>query len=306
MQQMRRIKILNQELVKNFHLKRYVWPIGFIGMIICLACCQQDPLKKIPTEEKKQLECLFQDLFLNQHLAYTLLGDKPVSLAGHFYITPMGNLHPASNSFKREWEIWEKYQNQFKFKNHLLTQLPNPYFKNSRSITLINKNAFIKIVNENLDLFQKKLGKNLTGESLLNQVEKSSNHLFQIIKKDEALYGILLGYGRSNSLLFQRYAEICLLIEPLELTEFSLKWPKPHPEFSSLKEEFDFLQSKLGFEGANLDILSGAPPVYFRGIPDHEETIFLRQKYEAQRKKIVQFYSEGKVFDKTVQYLQKN
>ncbi len=253
-------------------------------------------------EEKRNLETLFRNLFLDKQFGYTLLGDKPASVTGHFKVIPPGNMHPMAYTFNQEWETWEKQK--LAFDHYLLLQRPHPKVKDLRSITFINKRAFLEVVRENIDLFQERLGALVSAEGLLEEIEHSSLDLKAILYEDEALYGIVLGYGRHNALLFKRYFELFSSVDRVQASDypFSPKIPR-RKNFFSLQEELKYLERKLSSPPEKCSPFSLVAPVYFGGDPEDEQTEVLREKYRELRKKITAFYSEGNCFEKTLEIL---
>lgn len=61
----------------------------------------------------------------------------------------------------------------------------------------------LSIVSKHLNIFKEKLGSNLTPETLLKKIE-DTRKFASIIKNDEVLWGILLGYGVHNAKLYDR------------------------------------------------------------------------------------------------------
>lgn len=80
-------------------------------------------LKKIPLNDRDDLEGLFYQLINNNNFGYTLFGDKPVSFASFFNITPWENfieLGQCDGILWKKWATWEKYRNRFNIQKYLL------------------------------------------------------------------------------------------------------------------------------------------------------------------------------------------
>src|SRR5580658_1568599 len=79
-------------------------------------------LSTIPLEDKLKLESLFYLIFNEDHAAYTLFGNKPVSSSGWFDVVPWENIIESADcqNFNDEWKIWEKYRHLFNIKDYIL------------------------------------------------------------------------------------------------------------------------------------------------------------------------------------------
>src|SRR5207248_214704 len=109
-------------------------------------------------------------------------------------------------------ELWNKYLPSFNIKNFMFK---SERTEDSNVIFLVNKNNFIKVVNEHIIEFRKILGENITAENLFLQIIDNRNSIWQILKEDHCLLGILFGYGYKNSQMFKRREEIVDLIAGL-------------------------------------------------------------------------------------------
>lgn len=236
---------------------------------------------EIPAEDLSSLDSLFSEL-LRDHFGYTLFGDKPISLSSHFVITPWENIVERTNNldgiFWKNWNIWEKYQDLFPMKNYLLIKEKSRN-KNIKHIILINKNEFINVVNQNQRLFEAILGRKISPKDILDTIEAGNATLMDIINDNQALWGILLGYGKHNSMLYnqrERNYFNCLALSDIALKHSSI----------TLEGVGDYKYSPL---------IMGS--VYFAGDMHHPETITLQRKYQELREKISLIYSQGDLLE---------
>lgn len=252
-------------------------------------------LSSIPTEEKIVLKRLFYWMMRSDNLSYSLFGDKPISLTGYFTVTPLGNFIMGGKGgtlFWRYWKIWEKYEKVFSIKNYLFIKEPSITVPDVINIIFINKKEFINIVSQHLTVFKEKLGSNLTPETLLKEIEDT--HKFaSIIKNDEVLWGILLGYGLRNAKLYDKKHRLESFIYADEVPKLPIKKPSPSKNFSSIEEELDFLESKTGSFGEYEYSPRIQNSVNFMVDPKHSETKALEVKYERLRGKISAIYAQG-------------
>lgn len=267
-------------------------------------------LSTLPQEEKEELNRLFYSMMRDDHLAYTLFGDKPVSLSGNFIITPLQNIQcgmVCGSVFWKRWQIWEKYAHHFPLNKYVFIQERHPY-RHVGSVYLINKKLFIQQVNRHLDIFENVLGVGITGEILLKQIEQQGK-FSACIQDNKFLLGILLGYGKHNAELFARRERLFLFVldqdipNQQRLPQLPFKEPLPSKGFSSIKEEYQFLKTHLQFFGDYDYSPLILQPVHFVADPDHEETKKLKQKYQALRHRISAIYAQGDFLEMTLNQL---
>ena len=155
--------------------------------------------------KKEVLENFFKYTIIASTFGYTLYGDKPMSIESFNIqnipksvegIDYMDESHLLDKyRLKEGWDTWEKYRHLFKLKNYSLISYP---FSNDQvEICLINHEAFINVVKENIKDFQDILGASLTPEEVLEGY--LSGRYFKQIQSHDALLGVLLGYGADNS-----------------------------------------------------------------------------------------------------------
>jgi len=256
----------------------------------------RERLKLIPQEDLNKLDRFFRNLVLFNHFGYTLFGDKPISLKGYFLKVPVGNVLMGQNPVDETidlLQVWKKYSSWFPSERFLLFDEPQNN-QQMRKIVLINKNYFIEKVDQNISYFQSVLGKNITSQQLLKQLEKSDVRLTEILQNHEGLLGILLGYGKQNSIYYQRRNEIlqeqCLDKVPIDLG----------PSLGFLQEELDFLWKHLKICGNNDSPIVMIRSVQFAGDPYAPETGLLNEKYRQTQKKISAIYAKGNFLELTL------
>jgi hypothetical protein len=264
--------------------------------------------KRRENQEKKQIEPFLKVLVYQSHFGYTLFGDKPVSIAGYFNQEPIENLFCGQwdrSNLRNLWKIWEKYQKNLTIKEYILLNETDVDVEGIQVISLINKKAFTAKIREHIDLFQSILGNHITPEFLLDGVSLPHASLFRLLKCNEGLYGILLGYGKNNSFAFKRRLELAKLVDPLYRDfpiYFSLNFPQPSSEFSSFSEEYESLQTQL-VPFPRKHELSHIVFPYMVVLENDDETVHLEKRYREDRKKIVQTYSKGDFLNITLKQL---
>jgi len=260
-------------------------------------------LNTIPQDEQEALKLLFYELFNENNFSYTLFGDKPMSLTGYFTTSLDYNGVPSDEdiSFWNKWDLWKKYAHDFPTTKYLLIEEPRE--KNgTKQIYFINKKSFIKKVDKNIKLFQKDFGKNITGSILLGNIENNPKVLYLFDNKP-GLLGVLLGYGKHNSFLFDKRNKLSSFVYRKKLPETPVKIPDPSEGFSSLQEEFNSYFAVLthfGDPGYSPLIIHS---VHFVADKKHPETIALKQKYRTMRGNISATYAKGDFLEITLSKL---
>lgn len=269
----------------------------------------KDILSKIPSNDREALESLFYRMMNNDHFNYTLFGDKPISLSGDFNLTPYENIlwarQRCGGAFWKNWEIWEQYQNFFPLKNYLFIKEPSINSPHVVNIIFINKKQFIEKINQYLDVFQESLKRNVTGESLLIEIEEKKRFA-PIIKNDELLWGILLGYGVHNAALYSERLKLEQFINFEDLPKIPEKKPSSQGKFSCIEEEYEYLTSKLKFFGEYSYSPLIARSVHFVADLNHPETKALEKKYTQLRSKISAIYAQGNFLEIALSKLTSN
>ncbi len=180
-------------------------------------------LSQIPNQDKESIEKLLSYLLFDEGFAYVLFGSKPLSTIGHDKTTPTSykELYPHP-MFELEawWKIWEKYSHFFPTKDYLFfSQETDNWFE----VFLMNKSNCLKVIEENLPLFRERINHNLGPAEILDHLV-SSPDIFRVgLNKSQGLLGILLGYGKKNSIGFENYFSKnrrTLLPEPSDSSKF--------------------------------------------------------------------------------------
>lgn len=232
----------------------------------------------IEEQDFKYFNDFIKHHFYRDNFAYTLFGDKPLSLGAFALVEPVSVINPLflhfnSISLKR-WETWKKYAKYFPMRNYLLFEQDGG--DNRKFIFFINKLAFVSCVKNHQAIFDKELGKKVEGEQLLLDFAEGKTPLW----KNQLLLGILLGYGECNARLFAERAKI----EELSLLFGDISSHKYHKINESLG---------LFKEGQ----------IVFAADLNHPETMALKQKYRKLTKEIAEKYALRNFLKVTLQKL---
>ncbi len=180
-------------------------------------------LQTLSASDRSALDRFWGHLIHDYNYAYTLFGDKPISLAS-YSLKP--NAHAtyypdADVVFREGWKTWCCCTSQFVSKQFVLKrnleECGHIYFY------LINKSAVLNTIKKYLVVFQHQLGPEIDAATLTEQLCDPNGNLLATIKNSSELYGILLGYGQENAWKFGRKVNLCHLINvkanpPLQAT----------------------------------------------------------------------------------------
>ncbi len=257
-------------------------------------------LSQLSECDKQDLNDLFHVLMDDDQFSYTLFGDKPVSLSGDYIITPDEDKLSGISSgeiFWQKWAVWKRNQERFSISHYLFIEEPAYNRRDSTMVFIffINKKAFMETVNKNIQAFRDVLGYNVAASELLEKMKKE-NAFMSLLKDNEMLLGILLGYGENNAKLYARRMSLRKFITGKTLSILPEEKPLPSKDFSSIEEEEDFLNHQLRpFASYNCEpsIIS---PVQFAADLNHKETQLLQKKYSTLRNKISLLYAENNNF----------
>lgn len=260
-------------------------------------------ISALPEDEKETLDGFFHYLFQDS-FSYVLFGTKPMAVCTFLEIKPNNLPFNQIDDFIdfsftkfyssnllgiKGWETWEKHAHLFPSSNYIL--LENHDGKKI-TIIMINKKSFLKSINENINEFQEVLGGNITAEMVLSNCLNSNNLFRDALKENDKLFGILLGYGKHNSQLFDRRNQI--------ERHHSMC---PSIGFSSLDEENHYLNTTLtffdDFEVCDFNPLFISLPEFVAD-HDHPETKDLKNQYTKQYKETIKKYKNGNFLEVTL------
>lgn len=241
-------------------------------------------LETIPEKDRESLSLFFEALIRLDTFGYTIFGDKPMSATG-CWIKSSPFIFNKEAVFRKGQELWEKHSPKLHIKDFVFK------FENTDDwygIFLINKKAFIKVVDCHLDEFRKVLGKNVTPESLFLRIVSSKNSIGEVLKEDECLFGILFGYGYKNGYMYRRRQEViknlkaCFIPPPVLPQQAA----SSNYDAQALLSEYINLKTRLKESSGNSKILDLFPEVGFLADLDDEETKKLLQHYNEIKFKI--------------------
>jgi hypothetical protein len=275
-------------------------------------------------QEKKFLHHLCAELLYNSTMGYTLFGDKPISLTSNLYAPTMDRNYFFLNLIL---PFIKEYKKSLSSPNFCVIVEEEP---EREFIYLVNKKAFRDMVQKNIDVFQNILGKDITAESLLDSVIQK--HSLKLpLRENEALFGILFGFGRQNALNYERRSEIehrlgippwkdtysldeknekelvCLYLNRTQDFNKMTILPEkicPSPVFTTVYDELLDLNKKLSSIPSNEP--SQVPGKFielprFVGDSQSDETKEILDRWRDQRDVLMHLVSDQKLVEKVVE-----
>jgi hypothetical protein len=268
-------------------------------------------LSKIPKEDKETLEAFFFELYFSGG-AYVLFGNKPMSIClftelNYSGKTPLKNiielstcLHLQNIKANRGWKVWKKYEYLFPSSQFAIIENKGPDYI---TIAIVNKRNFLKIVEDNMDIFREFLGIDITSKVLLRRCLASSDLIREVFQGHDVLLGIVLGYGRHNARLFSRKTKIEEERGSPVVSSLNTQMV-PANGFLSLEEEYQYINDLLSFFEER-DLWECSCPILplpgFVADPTHPETQQLKKQYREERKKIIEKYKKGDFLEITLE-----
>lgn len=256
---------------------------------------------KIPYEQKIALEHVSQNMLTSVFacLGYVLYGNKPMCIVAtsEFSKIPNAGMSGDSDIAELKWfDFLTGLNIQQQDKKYPFIECKKWYL---RHLIFINRDLFIDTVNRNLPLFRYILGRTLTAESFLDALLKSGDLFYDTLKGNDALLGILLGYGTQNALLVSREEDFtgasgdersCFPFESYET--FSRFQQIPSIGFSTIQQEQEKLHSLVQVS-TNIRDFNYCHIPNFGCDPSLKETRDLLSMYEKNREQIIQIVRDG-------------
>jgi len=194
---------------------RSIWLILFVFLAVFSGCQKKHQvqtsyciLQSLPERDIKDLDSFFQLLCREYDFAYTLFGEKPMSMAYYSsHLSSFSVYHPAVFlTLEKGWDLWKNYSTLFPSKEFVLKKCKD---KDTLAIFLINKKYVLNTISENQIKFEEILNQKIEPQEFLQQLCDSEQDVMTLLNDNSELLGILLGYGKTNAMLFKRKANIC-------------------------------------------------------------------------------------------------
>jgi hypothetical protein len=284
------------------------WPVR----LHILGCSTgEDFSVPVTFKDKRRLEYFFRDVCFLNAWAYTLLGSKPMSI--HQYTKPLKAMrnvafHPELNEIlltcfwppnlkeicylfnpeqlkiKNGWDALNKHMRKIRSNRFALFSFDKG---DVVVLALVDKIKLIQIVDRHGDDFKEILETlNISSKELMIE-----DNLYLFLKSihSDGLLGTLLGFGRENAWLFQKYKNMnsSLLDRPMKGA-----WEGQESEY--LEKICKKTRSFSPWDVSDLFY----PP--FACSPNSEETKKIKERYEEDRERIIHYYQGKDVVEATL------
>lgn len=285
--------------------------------------CREQPNEKINTflnalsqEQRATLENFFRLVVKDHYSGYVLFGDKPVCIESYspeFEDIDLPGIYQA-NVYVKWMKLWRELEINPKNKSHFFIDLDAYGYHH---IICINRKTFLQTVNDNLHLFRYALGPTLTAENLLNELIQAKENFYDVLKDDNVLLGILLGYGTENALLISRrerlddsfakdhHEDFPFIAKKIRYRQTKL--PKmqsrcPSLGYDSLSEESEVIK-EITTTSSELKSFKECEIPHFGCNPDSQETQDLIARYATNRSAILQILEGENFLEETLKKL---
>ncbi|MBX7067578.1 MAG: FKBP-type peptidyl-prolyl cis-trans isomerase [Parachlamydiales bacterium] len=263
-------------------------------------------IRGLNANEREDLEN-FCNRLLGSFAGYVLFGDKPLCIESvRNFGVPSIFCDKSCVVEMQGVAFFRKLSNQNTNKKFPVIVCD---IEGSSLLVFINREAFLKVVDENIALFKYILGRTLTSDSLLNELLSNGKQFYDILKNNKLLLGILLGYGTQNALVGSREEDLLgelgesRNIFPFRnYRSFIQSQHSPSLGFATLENEYQALHDSLKLSTEIKSFKECSIP-HFACIPDSEETLQLLAKYENNRKSIIEVLKGGNCLSRILERL---
>lgn len=159
-------------------------------------------------------------------------------------------------------------------------------------IISLNKKRVLEVIQENLSLFQYVLGPKVTPESVFSTLANSEDSFYDILQHDNALVGILLGFGTTNSILGSRCEALGTSVRATPTLPYASM-----QELKTQTEAWDYLILGMMFKG-NFPDISSAEKKPSMGMDNIEEELAYIDNLEDESSPKLWKYSPRLIFRK--------
>lgn len=181
-------------------------------------------LNKLTEKERDHIEFLFRYWIQRDTLGFLLFGESkcctftgiPITHKEYFLPYKMENGYQFQKKLKAAWFTWKRNESRFKHPNYIVCERYNRIENETYlHLFIFDKMKLRATLEAYKDDFIEVLGENFSQERFITLLEKKKK-LMPLIKHNEKLLGILLGFGRDASSVFSQWDQETELEPPLE------------------------------------------------------------------------------------------
>jgi hypothetical protein len=263
-------------------------------LVLCLprvsAHLIDDQLKHLSLEEKASLRHFFATAIKKDHLGHVLFfPNKPACIAVG---SIKGKRSLEQKLFIKGWNVWKAKEHLFSHPNFIIydARVKLGDSEEVLHIYFINKKTLLTQLSGQEESFKKIFVEKLSQEAFVENLKQKNTH--PLIEEDQALIGVLLGYGIESSIAYKQYIGTAR-IKYTEQNEAERK-----KALTKLKVIFCAHEGKINMRTlpkASLCTLIGKTnvhPIAFMGDPHADEVKTLKEKYADELEKIEDIYQE--------------
>lgn len=238
--------------------------------LVCLIAFTKENGHAYQNQDEAKIKMLFQNLMFDKYFAYTLFGTKPITFYDKFH-------EPSLNSFIKPrfddlffqyWKIWKKYS--IKTPNYAFIEFDDGHYF---YLIFVNKNSVLKIIEKHITVFTDHYQKKMSAKDILENILTTKDYFVEF-GNNEIIYGLLFGFGYTNSLAY----------------------------FLKYEKEYFYLEG-VSFHDEPQYSLYRIPLPFFLVFKSNDEVLELRKTYQRERKEIIDHYSKGDFLKTTLEKL---
>lgn len=167
-----------------------------------LSASVEAELKSISYEDRFFLNNFFYDFFFYNLLGHVLFYNTKPACLWIFSIEPHQQ-HFLEKLEARGWIVWKKYEHLFPHPRFIFVEEEIELNKRKYiQVMVINKQSLAVCLKKHCAVFNSVLGEHFSVETFITQVEKEKK-ISSLIREDEHLLGIILGYGEESAAAFK-------------------------------------------------------------------------------------------------------
>lgn len=224
--------------------------LSFLFIHPCFSENSRTPLAK------NILEAFFRRLLNDTSAGYVLFGDRPIFLCT---LLDESILIPGTENHKWAIGMWaalDILNSLVKESNNYALKIPKPilYDVSEQEFLLINKQATIYTIQQNLPLFRLRMGVRTTPECILSNILDPKRTIASLFKSEHTLLAILFGYGSENGMVYERGVTIIKSSQPRPRIPYQNKI-SPQNENEQIEEmQNSKIASSLGFSSLQQEV----------------------------------------------------
>jgi hypothetical protein len=194
-----------------------------LSIIIFLFCSCQSNKKEashfnLSQEERAWLTQFFEDVMLCENGIYTLYGSKPLTMIAvqqysdaekqAFYDSLTEDEKKDGQicidySLDKTWFQWEKIQDRFPMNRYMFFKMDQFQDDHVFFVLFVDVLKTAALIQDNYEAFQKVIGADFHPLELTLNMKQKDSILWEKISENAHLLGLLFGFGKMNSYLFQ-------------------------------------------------------------------------------------------------------